>query len=128
MNNPVQGRWGGGPTGNGKKLSNSQACCLAQLCLAAASFLSISCGPSTPSALYGAQCFSSCLLRVRIAVYRQKRTRSRQTNDAIQVGQSLRVASHLGLPAFRHVSRLSPPPFGFSCLHFFPFSGATSVK
>ena len=28
----VQGGW---PTGNGKKLSNSQACCLAQLCLAA---------------------------------------------------------------------------------------------
>ena len=26
----------GWPTGNGKKLSNSQACCLAQLCLAAA--------------------------------------------------------------------------------------------
>ena len=32
----VQGGWGGWPTGNGKKLSNSQACCLAQLCLAAA--------------------------------------------------------------------------------------------
>ena len=45
--NPVQGGWGGWPTGNGKKLSNSQACCLAQLCLAAAKFLSISCGPST---------------------------------------------------------------------------------
>ena len=29
----LQGGW---PTGNGKKLSNSQACCLAQLCLAAA--------------------------------------------------------------------------------------------
>ena len=26
----------GRPTGNGKELSNSQACCLAQLCLAAA--------------------------------------------------------------------------------------------
>ena len=26
----------GWPTGNGKKVSNSQACCLAQLCLAAA--------------------------------------------------------------------------------------------
>ena len=25
----VQGGWGGWPTGNGKKLSNSQACCLA---------------------------------------------------------------------------------------------------
>ena len=32
----VQGGWGGWPTGNGKKLSYSQACCLAQLCLAAA--------------------------------------------------------------------------------------------
>ena len=31
----VQGGWGGWPTGNGKKLSYSQACCLAQLCLAA---------------------------------------------------------------------------------------------
>ena len=48
----VQGGWGGWPTGNGKKVSNSQACCLAQLCLAAASFLSIFCGPSTPSTLY----------------------------------------------------------------------------
>ena len=33
---PVQGGWGGCRTGNGKKLSNSQACCLAQLRLAAA--------------------------------------------------------------------------------------------
>ena len=32
----VQGGWGGCRTGNGKKLSNSQAGCLAQLCLAAA--------------------------------------------------------------------------------------------
>ena len=32
----VQGGWGGWPTGNGKKLWNSQACCLAQLCLGAA--------------------------------------------------------------------------------------------
>ena len=32
----LQGGWGGWPTGNGKKVSNSQACCLAQLCLAAA--------------------------------------------------------------------------------------------
>ena len=32
----VQGGWGGWPTGNGKKVSNSQVCCLAQLCLAAA--------------------------------------------------------------------------------------------
>ena len=32
----VHGGWGGWPTGNGKKLSKSQACCLAQLCLAAA--------------------------------------------------------------------------------------------
>ena len=31
----------GWPTGNGKKLSNTQACCLAQLCLNAALFLSI---------------------------------------------------------------------------------------
>ena len=30
----VQDGWGGWPTGNGNKLSNSQACCLAQLCLA----------------------------------------------------------------------------------------------
>ena len=36
----------GWPTGNGKKLSKSQACCLAQLCLGAAYFLSISCGQS----------------------------------------------------------------------------------
>ena len=28
----VQGGWGGCRRGNGKKLSNSQACCLAQLC------------------------------------------------------------------------------------------------
>ena len=48
----VQCSCSGWPTGNGKKLSNSQACCLAQLCLAAAYFLSISCGPSTPSAMY----------------------------------------------------------------------------
>ena len=32
----LQGGWGGCRTGNGKELSNSQACCLAQLCLAAA--------------------------------------------------------------------------------------------
>ena len=32
----LQGGWSGWPTGNGKKVSNSQACCLAQLCLAAA--------------------------------------------------------------------------------------------
>ena len=32
----VQGGWGGCRTGNGKKVSNSQACCLTQLCLAAA--------------------------------------------------------------------------------------------
>ena len=31
----LQGGWGGCRTGNGKKLSNSQAFCLAQLCLAA---------------------------------------------------------------------------------------------
>ena len=39
-------------TGNGRKLSNSQACCLAQLCLAAAWFLSISCGQSYVRRLY----------------------------------------------------------------------------
>ena len=43
----VQGGWGGWPTGNGKKLSSSQA-----TGLAVAYILSISCGPSTPSALY----------------------------------------------------------------------------
>ena len=32
----VQVRWGGWPTGNGKKVSNSQACYLAHQCLAAA--------------------------------------------------------------------------------------------
>ena len=32
----LQGGWSGWPTRNGKKLNNSQACCLAQLCLAAA--------------------------------------------------------------------------------------------
>ena len=35
-----------------EKLSNSQVCCLAQLCLAAAWFLSISCATCTPSTLY----------------------------------------------------------------------------
>ena len=40
------------PTGNGKKLSSSQACSLAQLCLAAAYFLSISCGANYLRALY----------------------------------------------------------------------------
>ena len=39
-------------TGNGEKLSNSQACCLAQLCLAASKFLSISCVTSYVAALY----------------------------------------------------------------------------
>ena len=34
-------------TGNGEKRSNNQVCCLAQLCLAAASFLSVSCATST---------------------------------------------------------------------------------
>ena len=41
----VQGAASGWPTGHGKKLSNSLLCCLAKLCLAAALFLSISCGP-----------------------------------------------------------------------------------
>ena len=36
LDRPVQGGWGGCHTGNGKKLSKTQACCLAQLCLAAA--------------------------------------------------------------------------------------------
>ena len=40
------------PTGNGRKLSKSQACCLAQQCLAAAEFLSISCGANYLRALY----------------------------------------------------------------------------
>ena len=35
----LQSGWGGWPTGNIEKLSNSQVCCLAQLCLAAAYFL-----------------------------------------------------------------------------------------
>ena len=48
----VQCSCSGWSTGNGKKRSNSQACCLAQLFLAAASFLSISCGPSWARALY----------------------------------------------------------------------------
>ena len=47
----------GWPTGNGKKLNNSQACCLAQKCLAAAYFLSISCGQS-----YFRRLYSSCSL------------------------------------------------------------------
>ena len=42
----------GWPTGNGKKLSNTQACCLAQQCLAPAYFLSISCGQSHVRRLY----------------------------------------------------------------------------
>ena len=59
----LQGGWGGWPTGNGNKLSNSPACCLTQLCLAAVYILSISCRPSTPSALYNIYCllFSSHL-------------------------------------------------------------------
>ena len=40
------------PTGNRKKLSKSQACCLSQLCLTAAQFLSISCGTNYLRALY----------------------------------------------------------------------------
>ena len=46
-----QGGWGGWPTGNGKKVTKSQACGLAQLCLAAAEFLSISCGANYLRAL-----------------------------------------------------------------------------
>ena len=52
MLDPVQPADIGCPTGNGKKLSKSQACCLAQLCLAAAQFLSISNGQSCVRRLY----------------------------------------------------------------------------
>ena len=48
----VQGGWGGWPTGNGKKLSSCQAQLGQATCLAVAKFISISCGSSTPSALY----------------------------------------------------------------------------
>ena len=48
----IQSGWSVCRTGNGEKLSNSQVCCLAQLCLAAAWFLSISCATCTPSTLY----------------------------------------------------------------------------
>ena len=48
----IQGGWGGWPTGNGKKLSSCQAQLGQATCLAVAYFFSISCGPSTPSALY----------------------------------------------------------------------------
>ena len=50
---PVQPADIGWPTGNGEKLSNSQACCQAHLCLAAALCLSISCGQSYVRRLYG---------------------------------------------------------------------------
>ena len=48
----IQGGWGGSTTGNGKKLSSSQAQLGQATCLAVAYFPSISCGSSTPSALY----------------------------------------------------------------------------
>ena len=48
----VQSDYIGCKTGNGEKLSNSQACCLAQLCLAAALFRSISCVTSYVATLY----------------------------------------------------------------------------
>ena len=48
----LQGGW---PTGKGKKLSSSQAQLGQATCLAVAYFFSISCGPSTPSALYTLQ-------------------------------------------------------------------------
>ena len=51
LNVIVQGGWGGWPTGNGKKVSISQAQLGQATCLAVAHFLSISCGPSTPSSL-----------------------------------------------------------------------------
>ena len=51
-NSVLQGGLGGWPTGNGKKLSSSQVHLGQATCLDVAYFLSISCGPSTPSALY----------------------------------------------------------------------------
>ena len=48
----VQCSCSGWSTGNGKKLSNCQACCLAQQCLAAAELLSISCGANYLRALH----------------------------------------------------------------------------
>ena len=48
----VQGGWGGWPTGNGKKLSSSQAQLGQATCLANAYFISTSGATSTPSALY----------------------------------------------------------------------------
>ena len=54
----VQGGWGGCRTGNGKKLSKSQACCLAQLCLAVAYFFPFPVGhPPHPPCTY------HCLIR-----------------------------------------------------------------
>ena len=55
LKDPVQPADIGWPTGSGMKLSSSQACCLAQLCLAAAQFLSISCGQSYVRRLLYAQ-------------------------------------------------------------------------
>ena len=55
---PVQGGWGGWPTGNWKKLSSIQAQLSQATCLAVAYFISISCGPSTPIALYLSNCSS----------------------------------------------------------------------
>ena len=60
----VLGAATGWPTGNGKKRSNSHACCLAQLCLAAASFFSISCGQSCGRTRYSTRNgFRECVSR-----------------------------------------------------------------
>ena len=48
----MQGGWGGWSTGNEKKLSSNHAQLPQVTCLSVAYFLSTSCGPSTPSALY----------------------------------------------------------------------------
>ena len=51
-NKGLQGGWGVWSTRNVKKLSSSQAQLGQATCLAVAYFLSIYCGPSTPSTLY----------------------------------------------------------------------------
>ena len=54
--------WSGCRTGNGEKLSNSEVYCLAQLCLAAAQFLSVSCLTSPPSTLQ--HCITTIILHM----------------------------------------------------------------
>ena len=54
----LQGGWGGWPTGNGKKLSSSQAQLGQSTCLAVAYFLSISGATSTV--------YPACVLRCQI--------------------------------------------------------------